>query len=139
MKNVLKLQTKGTFKKEKITDEHFDVARTRKVECGSDEEMRWLVLHPSLDNRKSVYGVRQTFQWFPGEMQIKNFRHPPYVPNLVSKGQGLALKLRLESSYVREKRRWQERKNDYKGCFPIRLGKSKDWKLTWINTRKVFF
>ena len=34
---------KGTFKKEKIKDEHFDVARTRKwAEYGSDEEIRWL-------------------------------------------------------------------------------------------------
>ena len=32
-----------------MKDEYFDVARTRKcAECGSDEEMRWLALHPSL-------------------------------------------------------------------------------------------
>ena len=30
----------------KLTDENFDVARTRKcAECGSDKEMRWLALH----------------------------------------------------------------------------------------------
>ena len=42
---------KGTFKKEKMKDETFDVARTRKcAECGSDEEMWWLALHPSHNN-----------------------------------------------------------------------------------------
>ena len=31
---------KGTFKKENMKDEHFDVARTRKcAECGPDEKM----------------------------------------------------------------------------------------------------
>ena len=39
----------STFKKEKLKDEHFEVVRTRKhVECGLDEKMRWLALHPSL-------------------------------------------------------------------------------------------
>ena len=43
-----------TFKKEILKDEHFDVARTRKcAECGSNEEMRWLALHPSY---KHTYG-----------------------------------------------------------------------------------
>ena len=47
--NVLKRQKKGTFKKEKMKDEHIDVARTRKcVECGSNAEMRLLAVHPSL-------------------------------------------------------------------------------------------
>ena len=32
----------------RLKEEHFDVARTRKCsECGSDEEMRGLALHPS--------------------------------------------------------------------------------------------
>ena len=39
----------GTFKIEKFKDEYFEVARTRKcAECGSDQEMRGLALHPSL-------------------------------------------------------------------------------------------
>ena len=47
-KNVLKRQKKGTLKKEKLKDEHFEVALTRNcAECGSEEEMRWLALHPS--------------------------------------------------------------------------------------------
>ena len=38
----------STFKKEKLKDAHFEVAKTRHcVECGSDAEMRWLALHPS--------------------------------------------------------------------------------------------
>ena len=37
------MKDQSTFKKEKLKDEHFDVARTRKcAECGSDEEMRRL-------------------------------------------------------------------------------------------------
>ena len=54
---------KGTFKKEKMKDEHFDVARTKKVcrmwlgrrkwaECGSDEKMRWLALYSTLRWRR---------------------------------------------------------------------------------------
>ena len=38
----------STFKKEKVRDEHVEVARTRNwAECGSDEKMRWFALHPS--------------------------------------------------------------------------------------------
>ena len=38
----------STLKKEKLKDEHFEVARARNcAECGSDEEMRGLALHPS--------------------------------------------------------------------------------------------
>ena len=38
------------IKNRKLKDEHVDVARTRKcAECGSDEYMRWLALHPSKD------------------------------------------------------------------------------------------
>ena len=45
------LTDQATFKKEKLKDEHFEVARTRKcVECGSDEEIRLLALHPSLSD-----------------------------------------------------------------------------------------
>ena len=44
-----KTTEKGTCKKEKLKDEPLEVARMRKcAECGSDEEMRWLALHPSL-------------------------------------------------------------------------------------------
>ena len=33
-----------------MKDEHFDVARTRKrAECGLNEEMSWLLLHPSMN------------------------------------------------------------------------------------------
>ena len=38
------------IRKEKIKDEHFDVARTRKcAKYGSDEEKRWLTFQPSLN------------------------------------------------------------------------------------------
>ena len=38
----------STFKKYKLKDDHYFVARMRKfAECGSDDEMRWLTLHPS--------------------------------------------------------------------------------------------
>ena len=44
--NIFKGQS--TFKKEKLKDEHFDMAQTRKrADCGSDKEMRWLALNPS--------------------------------------------------------------------------------------------
>ena len=40
-KKCFKTTEKGSFKKGKMKDEHFDVAQTRKcAECGSDEEMR---------------------------------------------------------------------------------------------------
>ena len=46
--NVFKTAEKGTFKTEKFKGEHFGVARTRNcAECGSDEKMRWLAIHPS--------------------------------------------------------------------------------------------
>ena len=49
---------KTVFKIEELKDQHFEVARTRKcAECGSDEKMRWLALHPSLVNT-STYIVR---------------------------------------------------------------------------------
>ena len=45
LKNVFKRQIRAQFKVEKMKDEHFDVARTRKcAECGSDKEMRRLTL-----------------------------------------------------------------------------------------------
>ena len=45
---MFKTTEKGTFKIEKMKDEHFDVAQTRKcAECGSAEEMRWPELHLS--------------------------------------------------------------------------------------------
>ena len=50
-----------------MKDEHFDVAQTRKCsECGSDEEMRWLALHPSCT-------------------ELKEFeKHAPFFNNIVS-------------------------------------------------------
>ena len=54
-----KTSVKGTFKKETMKDNHFDVAWTRKwADCGSDEEMRWLALHPSVDLRSNVWNLR---------------------------------------------------------------------------------
>ena len=52
LKNVLndrsELGTQRTFEKENFKDEHIELARSRNCgECGSDEEMRWLALHPS--------------------------------------------------------------------------------------------
>ena len=42
-------------KNEKLKDEHFEMARTRNcVECGSDEEMRWLALLPSGNLRTNL-------------------------------------------------------------------------------------
>ena len=56
---MFKTTKKGTFKKEKWKNEHFEVARTRNCEeCGSDEEMRWLALHPSVTPPKKCLGNR---------------------------------------------------------------------------------
>ena len=64
---VLKRQ-KSTFKKEKLKDEPFEVARTRNcAECGSDEEMRWLALHPScktLNKCSDLSGSLKSFSRF---------------------------------------------------------------------------
>ena len=51
LKNVFKQQKKTHVKK--LKDEPFEVARTRNcAECGSDEEMRWLALHPSCERER---------------------------------------------------------------------------------------
>ena len=45
---IIKTTVKGAILKEKMKDEHFDVALMRKcAECGSDNEIMWLELHPS--------------------------------------------------------------------------------------------
>ena len=68
--NVFKTTDPSTFKKDKLKEEHFEVARTRKcaefgtnekvwrkcAECGSDEKMKWLALHPSIDSRLGNIG-----------------------------------------------------------------------------------
>ena len=60
LKNGLKQQKKSHLKKEKLTDEPFEVTRTRNcAECGLDEEMRWLALHPSLMNTLYIYCINQ--------------------------------------------------------------------------------
>ena len=47
------MKDQGTFKNEKLKDKQFDVARTRKcVECGSEEEISWLALHPRIAERR---------------------------------------------------------------------------------------
>ena len=49
LKNNLQRQKKANLKKKEMKDELFDVARTRKcAECGSDDEIMLLTLHPSL-------------------------------------------------------------------------------------------
>ena len=50
LKNVFFNDRSEHIKKDKLKDESFEAAWTRKcAECGSDEEMRWLARHASVN------------------------------------------------------------------------------------------